>query len=169
MSNLAEIRQRNLKSQKVFDYFEELAAIPHGSGNTKAISDYLADFAKKKGLEHYQDALNNIVMIAEATPGYEAATPVILQGHMDMVCEKESGCDIDFEKDGLRLLVDGDFLTADGTTLGGDDGIAVAYALAILDSPEIAHPRLPVVPGCSARIFFPTSVSMDGDGVTLAP
>lgn len=163
MSNLAEIRQRNLKSQKVFDYFEELAAIPHGSGNTRAISDYLADFAKKKGLEHYQDALNNIVMIAEATPGYEAATPVILQGHMDMVCEKESGCDIDFEKDGLRLLVDGDFLTADGTTLGGDDGIAVAYALAILDSPEIAHPRLEIV------ITVDEETGMDGaEGIDLS-
>ncbi len=163
MSNLSEIRERNLKSQKVFDYFEALAAIPHGSGNTKAISDYLADFAKKKGLAYYQDDLNNIVIIAEATPGYESATPVILQGHMDMVCEKESGCDIDFEKDGLRLLVDGDFLTADGTTLGGDDGIAVAYALAILDSPELAHPRLEIV------ITVDEETGMDGaKGIDLS-
>ena len=97
----------NIKPENVFFYFEEICKIPHGSGNTGQISDYLVKFALDRGLEHYQDALNNIVMIAEATPGYEAATPVILQGHMDMVCEKESGCDIDFEKDGLRLLVDG--------------------------------------------------------------
>ena len=86
-----------------------------------------------------------MVIVQEATAGYEQADTIILQGHMDMVCEKESGCAIDFEKDGLDLYVDGDFLKARGTTLGGDDGIAVAYALAIMDSPEIAHPRLEVV------------------------
>lgn len=135
----------NLKPEKVFHYFEEIAAIPHGSRNTKQISDYLVEFAKAHKLEYYQDPSNNVVMIQEATAGYEEAEPVIIQGHMDMVCEKESGCDIDFERDGLKLYVDGDFLKAKGTTLGGDDGIAVAYALAILDSPEIAHPRLEVV------------------------
>lgn len=135
----------NLKPEKVFHYFEEISAIPHGSGNTKAISDYLAAFAKMHGLEYYQDASNNIIIIKEASVGYETAEPVIIQGHMDMVCEKENGCDIDFERDGLELYVDGDFLKARGTTLGGDDGIAVAYALAILDSPEIAHPRLEIV------------------------
>ena len=81
------------------------------------------------------------MIVQEATAGYEQADTIILQGHMDMVCEKENGCAIDFEKDGLDLYVDGDFLKARGTTLGGDDGIAVAYALAIMDSPEIAHPR----------------------------
>lgn len=145
MSKLAELQQLNLSSQKVFHYFEELCAIPHGSGNTKQISDHLVAFAKEHNLEWYQDDSNNVIMIQEATAGYEQAAPVILQGHMDMVCEKESGCEIDFEKDGLQLYVDGDFLKAKGTTLGGDDGIAVAYALAILDSPEIAHPRLEVV------------------------
>ena len=140
-----EIKKRNLASEKVFHYFSEIAAIPHGSGNTKQISDYLAAFAKDHGLEHYRDEANNIIIIQEATPGYENAGPLILQGHMDMVCEKESGCTIDFERDGLDLYVDGDFLKARGTTLGGDDGVAVAYALAILDSPEIAHPRLEVV------------------------
>lgn len=135
----------NLKPQKVFQYFEELSAIPHGSRNTKAISDYLVEFAVKHGLEHYQDESNNVVIIQEASAGYENAQPVIIQGHMDMVCEKEKDCDIDFERDGLSLYVDGDFLKAKGTTLGGDDGIAVAYALALLDSPELAHPRLEVV------------------------
>lgn len=145
MGNLEELQKMNLESAKAFRYFEEIAAIPHGSRNTKQISDYLVDFAKKHELEYYQDEANNVVMIQEATKGYENADPIIIQGHMDMVCEKESGCGIDFEKDGLDLYVDGDFLKARGTTLGGDDGIAVAYALAILDSPEIAHPRLEVV------------------------
>lgn len=145
MSIMKEIRARKLASEKVFSYFEELSAIPHGSRDTKKISDYLVDFAKAHQLEYYQDETNNVVMIQSATAGYENADPIILQGHMDMVCEKESGYDIDFSNDGLELYVDGDFLKAKGTTLGGDDGIAVAYALAILDTPEIAHPRLEVV------------------------
>lgn len=135
----------NYEPKKVFEYFEKIAAIPHGSRNTKAISDFLVDFAVERGLEHYQDDSNNVVIIQEATAGYENADPIIIQGHMDMVCEKENGVEIDFEKDGLDLYVDGDFLKARGTTLGGDDGIAVAFALAIMDSPEIAHPRLEVV------------------------
>ena len=139
------LEQHDLKPAEVFKYFEEVAAIPHGSRNTKAISDYLVNFAKSYQLEHYQDALNNVVIIKEATVGYENADPIIIQGHMDMVCEKEKDCEIDFEKDGLDLYVDGDFLKARGTTLGGDDGIAVAYALAILSSNEISHPRLEVV------------------------
>lgn len=142
MSKLGEL---NLQSKKVFQYFEEIAAIPHGSRNTKAISDYLVEFAKAHNLEYYQDEMNNVVMIQEASEGYENAEPIIIQGHMDMVCEKESDCNIDFEKDGLDLYIDGDFLKARGTTLGGDDGIAVAYALAIMDTPEIVHPRLEVV------------------------
>lgn len=134
-----------LYPQRVFDYFEQIAAIPHGSRNTKAISDYLVDFAKEHNLVWYQDENNNVVIVKEASAGYEAAEPIIIQGHMDMVCEKEKGVDIDFEKDGLKLYIDGDFLKAEGTTLGGDDGIAVAYALALLDSQEIAHPKLEVV------------------------
>lgn len=145
MSHLTELKERKLESQRVFDYFEEICAIPHGSRNTKQISDYLAAFAGKHGLTYYQDDANNIVIIKEASAGYENAEPVILQGHMDMVCEKENGCEIDFEKDGLDLYIDGDFLRARGTTLGGDDGIAVAYALALLESGEIPHPRLEVV------------------------
>lgn len=145
MNNLEKNNSFNLKPEKVFYYFEEISKIPHGSSNTKQISDYLVRFAKEHGLIWYQDEQNNVIMIQEASEGYEHADPVIIQGHMDMVCEKESGCDIDFEKDGLRLFVDGDFLKAEGTTLGGDDGIAVAYALAVLDSPEISHPRLEII------------------------
>lgn len=131
--------------KKVFQFFEEIAAIPHGSYHTKEISDYCVGFAKKRELEVYQDAYNNVIIIKEATAGYEEAEPIIIQGHLDMVCEKESDCDIDFEKEGLRLYVDGDFLKARGTTLGGDDGIAIAYALALLDEEDIPHPRLECV------------------------
>ena len=134
-----------LYPQRVFYYFEQIAAIPHGSRNTKAISDYLVNFAKEHNLVWYQDENNNVVIVKEASAGYEAAEPIIIQGHMDMVCEKEKGVDIDFGKEGLKLYIDGDFLKAEGTTLGGDDGIAVAYALALLDSQEIAHPKLEVV------------------------
>ena len=135
----------HLEPKNVFSYFEQLCAIPHGSGNTKAISDYLAAFARERGLEHYQDELNNIIIIKPATPGYENAPAVILQGHMDMVCDVAPGCTKDMTKEGLDLVVEGDVVRAEGTTLGGDDGIAVAMALAILDSTTLSHPRLEVV------------------------
>jgi len=146
----------NLQPERVFYYFEEIAKIPHGSGNTKQISDYLVEFAKEHNLEHYQDEVNNVIMIKEATTGYENSDPIIIQGHMDMVCEKESDCNIDFEKDGLELFVEDGFVKARGTTLGGDDGIAVAYALALLESSEYAHPRLEVV------ITIDEETGMDG-------
>ena len=135
----------HLEPSSVFRFFEELCAIPHGSRNTKAVSDWCVEFAKARGLEHYQDGANNVIIIGEAAPGYEDAAPVILQGHLDMVCEQEPGCGKDMAREGLELAVDGDFVYARGTTLGGDDGIAVAMALAILDDPSIPHPRLEVV------------------------
>lgn len=134
-----------LRPESVFRYFEELSRIPHGSGNTKAISDYLVAFAKEHGLRFIQDDLNNVILFADATAGYEGHAPVIIQGHMDMVCEKDADCPIDMEKQGLDLCHDGDYVFARGTTLGGDDGIAVAYALAILADPIIPHPPLEVV------------------------
>ena len=152
-----------LEPNKVFHYFEDICSIPHPSYKEKKISDYLVNFAKEHGLEHYQDDLYNVVMIAPATAGYENEEPIIIQGHMDMVCEKEPGVEIDFENDGLKLMIDGDYVTAQGTTLGGDDGIAVAYALAILDSPEIAHPRLEIV------ITVSEEVGMEGaSGIDLS-
>ncbi len=135
----------NLEPKKVYKYFEEICGIPHGSYNTKQISDYLVEFAKSKDLKYIQDEANNVIIYKEGTAGYENSDPVMLQGHMDMVCEKENDCDIDFEREGLRLQCDGKAITAKGTTLGGDDGIAVAYALAILDSEDIPHPPLEVV------------------------
>lgn len=151
----------HLEPKKVFHYFEEICSIPHPSYKEKKISDYLVNFAKEHGLEYYQDDLYNVIMIAPATEGYENEEPVILQGHMDMVCEKAPGVAIDFENDGLKLMIEGDYVTADGTTLGGDDGIAVAYALAILDSPEIAHPRLEVIITVSEEVGMEGATGID--------
>lgn len=134
-----------LTPRGVFRFFEELCAMPHGSGNTKEISDYLVRFAAARGLEHYQDAVNNVVIIKPAAPGYENAPAVILQGHMDMVCEKAPDCAKDMAKEGLDLAVEGDTVLAKGTTLGGDDGIAVAMMLALLDDDSLPHPRLECV------------------------
>lgn len=134
-----------LEPKAVFGYFEDICLIPHGSGNMKKISQFCVDFAKEHQLEHMQDAMGNVIIIKEATEGYENTKPLILQGHLDMVCEKHPEKEKDFLTEGLDLCTDGKFIWADGTTLGGDDGIAVAYALAILASKTLAHPRLEVV------------------------
>lgn len=134
-----------LEPASVFRYFEDICSIPHGSGNTKPISDYCVAFAKKHGLRYIQDDSNNVILFKDGTAGYENSAPVMLQGHLDMVCEKTPECTIDFQKDGLTLLLEDGVISADGTTLGGDDGIAVAYALAILASDDIPHPPLEVV------------------------
>ena len=134
-----------LKPKAVFQYFEALCAIPHGSGNTKPISDYCVRFAREHGLRCIRDGSNNVIIFKDGTKGYEQSAPVLLQGHLDMVCEKTAGYSIDFEKDGLSLRLDGDTISAEGTTLGGDDGIAVAYALALLASDDVPHPPLEVV------------------------
>ena len=134
-----------LQPKEVFHFFEELCNIPHGSGNLQKISDYLVSFAKERGYEVTQDSELNVIIKAPGTAGYENKEPVILQGHMDMVAVKEDGCDIDMKTDGLRVTTDGEYVWAEGTSLGGDDGIAVAYCLALLDSKEIPHPPLEVV------------------------
>lgn len=136
---------QQLEPQAVFSVFEALSAIPRGSGKEKKVSDWIVSEGKKLGLCVYQDEAHNVIIKKPGTTGYEQSAPVILQGHMDMVCEKEEGLDFDFETDGLRLMVDGDFVTADGTTLGGDDGIAVAMMLAILASKDMAHPPIEAV------------------------
>ena len=129
----------HLEPQRVFRFFEELCAIPHGSGNTKAVSDWLVDFAKARGLRYVQDQLNNVVIFRDATPGYESAEPVILQGHMDMVCEKNSDVEFDFDNDPIRTHIDGGWVRAEGTTLGADCGIGMAAALAVMIDPAVQH------------------------------
>lgn len=138
-------RLAGLEPGAVFSYFEEICAIPHGSRNTKMISDYLVAFAKKHGLRYVQDELNNVIMFQEGTCGLEDSPPVIIQGHMDMVAEKDEDCPIDMETQGLDVTHDGKFVFANGTTLGGDDGIALAYGLALLADKSIPHPPLEVV------------------------
>ena len=138
-------RLAGLEPAAVFQYFEQICAIPHGSGNTKAISDYLVGFAKEHGLEFCQDELNNVIIFGKGTCGMEDHAPVIIQGHMDMVCEKDEDCPINMDTDGLDVTHDGAYVFARGTTLGGDDGIAVAFALALLADKNIPHPPLEVV------------------------
>ena len=126
-------------------FFEELCAIPHGSANTKAISDYCVKFAEDRKLACIQDADNNVIITKAATAGYEEKDTIIIQGHLDMVCEKVAGSDFDFMMDGLILEVNDGWISAQGTTLGGDDGIAIAIALAILDAKDIPHPKIEAV------------------------
>ena len=131
--------------QRVFFHFAQISRIPRPSGQEKAVGDYLISFAEEHHLACTRDAAGNVIMIKEASAGRENDEPLILQGHMDMVCEKESGCEKDMEKEGLDLVLDGDWLFAEGTTLGGDDGIAVAMALALLEDDTLSHPRLEFV------------------------
>jgi len=150
-----------LEPKNVFRFFEEMCAIPHGSYNTKAVSDWCVAFAKARGLEHYQDEMNNVILIKEASAGYEEAEPVILQGHLDMVCEKAPGCEKDMDREGLDLAVEGDYIYAEGTTLGGDDGIAVAMALAALDDDSLPHPRLEVILTTEEEVGMDGAMALD--------
>ncbi len=141
MTNILE----GLEPQSVLNYFEQISQIPRGSGNEQAISDFLCNFAKELNLEYIQDDALNVIIKKKATEGYENCPGVILQGHMDMVCEKNKSSNHDFLKDPIQLRVDGDMIYATDTTLGADDGIAVAYAMAILASDNIKHPELEVL------------------------
>lgn len=129
----------------VLGFFEEICNIPHISYHEKELSDYCVTFAKDRNLYYEQDELGNVIIIGEATPGYEEVEPIIIQGHLDMVGDKVPECNIDMEKECIHIMVEGDYITADGTTLGGDDGIAIAYGLALLDAKDIPHPRLELV------------------------
>jgi len=135
----------NLQPAGVFTYFEIISGIPRGSGNEKQISDYLIGFAKNKNFYAHQDKTLNVIIKKPGTAGYEDSPPVMLQGHVDMVCEKNAGTSHDFKNDPLKLYIEGDFIKARGTTLGADDGIAVAYILALLDSDDIPHPPIEAV------------------------
>ena len=155
------VKLAGLEPANVFGYFEKLCSIPHGSRNTKMISDYLVSFAQEQGLRYIQDDLNNVILFGEGTCGYEDHPPVILQGHMDMVCEKDADCPIDMEKEGLDVTHDGSFVFAKGTTLGGDNGIAVAYALALLADRSIPHPPLEVVVTVDEEIGMEGAAGID--------
>ncbi len=134
-----------LLPEKVFYYFEEISKIPRESKHEERISNYLYALSREKGWHVKQDKALNIIIKKPATSGYENAQAVILQGHMDMVCEKIKDTDHDFSKDPLKLRRVDDHIYATGTTLGADNGIALAYCLAILDSEDVPHPNLEVL------------------------
>ena len=134
-----------LKPEKVFEYFEKLCSVPHGSGNTKIISDLCVGFAKELGLRYRQEACNNLIIWKDGSVGYEQSEPIILQGHIDMVCAKTDECAKDMAAEGLDLRTDGEWVWADQTSLGGDNGIAVAMILAILADDTLPHPPLEAV------------------------
>ena len=151
-----------LEPKEVFRFFEEISAIPRGSRDTKRISDYLMAFAKERDLKVIQDEVNNVIIFQPGTPGYEESEPVILQGHMDMVCEKTSDSTHDFKNDGLELYVEDGFLKAKDTTLGGDDGVAVAMALALMDSEDIPHPPIEAVFTVDEELGMEGAEAIDG-------
>ena len=159
------IRLAGLEPAAVFGYFEKLCSIPHGSRNTKRISDYLVSFAKEQGIRYVQDELNNVLLFQEGTCGYEDHAPVILQWHMDMVCEKDEDCPINMDTDGLDVTHDGTCVFAKGTTLGGDNGIAVAYALALLADKTIPHPPLEVIITVDEEIGMEGAAGVDLSGL----
>ena len=131
--------------EAVFRYFTALSEIPRGSGNTAAVSAWALKTAQNLSLEAYADETGNVIIRKPASAGYEQHPGVILQGHLDMVCAKLPDCTKDMTKEGVDLIWGDEFLSADGTTLGGDDGIAVAYAFAILEDQNIPHPPLTVI------------------------
>lgn len=154
---------KGLKPESVFRYFEEISAVPRGSGNRGGICRYCMETAKKLGLSAKQDEAQNVIIYKPASPGYEGSEPVILQGHTDMVCQKEDGYDFDFEKDGIRLAVEGDVVTAQHTTLGADNGIAMAMMFAILEDDTLEHPPIEALFTADEEIGLLGAAALSGD------
>ena len=152
-------------SKKALEFFEEFSKIPRGSGNTSAIADYLVNFANERNLEVIRDSADNVIIRKGATAGYEGKPGIIFQGHTDIVALKNPDCQIDMDKEGLRLYRDGDFLRAEGTTLGADDGVAMAYALAILDSSEIEHPDFEAVFTSDEEVGLLGATALDASNI----
>ena len=152
----------NLQPKKVFKFFEEISRIPRGSGNELEVAKYIENFAKERGLWVIRDDFHNVIIKKDATAGYENSPVVMLQGHIDMVCEKNAGTVHDFEKDPIKLVIDGEFLRADGTTLGADNAVAVAYAMAILDSNNLNHPALEVLLTADEEQGMSGAINVDG-------
>lgn len=155
-----------LEPKKVFEIFEQIASIPHGSYNIDAISDWIVSFAKDHDLKYIQDADKNVIVIRDASAGYEDVPTLMLQGHIDMVCAKDQGVEFDFTKDPLDLYIDGDFLKARGTTLGADDGVFVAYALAILTDPDIKLGKIEGVFTVNEEVGLLGAASIDENNLT---
>ncbi len=148
-------------AKSVFDFFVDFSRVPRGSTHTAAIAEYLVNFAKERNLQHRRDEFDNVIIKKPATAGFENRPTVVLQGHTDMVLAENDECNIDLLTEGLELYVDGDFLRARGTTLGGDDGVAMAYALALLDSKDIPHPAIEAVFTSDEEIGLLGAVGLD--------
>ncbi len=151
-----------LEPKEVFKYFEQLSNIPRGSGNMKGIADFCMQFAAEHKLKAVRDNADNVIIYMPASAGYEESEPIILQGHLDMVCQKVPDSSKDFLHEGLELYVDGDFIKAHGTTLGADNGIAVAMVLSILASDSIAHPAIEAVFTTDEEIGMVGALQLDG-------
>ena len=134
-----------LEKEKVFYYFEKICSIPHGSRNMDKISDFCVEFAKEHNLKYVQDEAKNVIIYKPGSKGYENSAPIIMQGHIDMVCQKTEESTIDFLNDPIDAYVDGDFITANGTTLGADNGAGAALIMAILDDETLSHPPIEAV------------------------
>ena len=132
-------------TNRIFEYFSKICSIPHGSGNMTKISEYLINFAMRHDLEYYTDDADNVIIYKQASYGNEEKQPIILQGHLDMVCQKDSNSNVDFNRDAIDMYIDGDFIKAKGTSLGADNGIAVAMILSILEDKELSHPPIEAV------------------------
>ena len=131
-----------LKPKLIWQHFYEISQIPRGSGDEEAVGEYIISVAQKNNLEYKKDDLGNIIVSKPATAGMENSTGVVIQGHTDMVCEKNNETVHDFTKDPIELIQDGEWMKADGTTLGADNGIGVCFALAVMDDSSIAHPPM---------------------------
>jgi dipeptidase D len=151
----------NLQPEDVFMYFEDISNIPRASFDEKAVAEYCMDFAHKHGLWCTMDEKFNVIIKKPATPGKEDHTPVILQGHLDMVCEKNLDVEHDFTTEPLKLYIDGDYIYAKGTTLGGDNGIAVAISLAILADDSLTHPEIEAIFTTGEEIGLEGAIALD--------
>ena len=154
-----------LAPQEVFRYFKEISDVPRSSSHNEKISAYLVNFAKEHELEYYQDESGNVIIWKDGTPGYENSDMVMIQGHMDIVAEKTEDSTHDFQNDPLELVIDGDFLTANKTTLGADDGAAIAMGLALLDSTDIPHPPLEFIATVDEEIGMLGAYALDGSKI----
>ena len=154
---------KNIESKEVFKWFEEISKIPRESGHEKEISDFLVEFAKERNFEVHRDSVNNVIIKKCGTAGYENKNAVIIQGHMDMVCEKTKESKHDFRKDAIELIIEGDILRANGTTLGADDGIAIAMGLALLDSKNIPHPPIEFLATTSEETGMDGALAITGE------
>ncbi len=151
-----------MNCDKVLSFFEEINKIPRGSGNEKQVSDFLVQFAKERNLWVHQDKANNVIIKKPASKGYENHKTVVIQGHMDMVLEKNEDVIHNFETDPIKVIYDGDFIHADGTTLGADNGIAVAMGMALLDDKDAIHPPLEVLITTDEEVGMIGASNLDG-------